>query len=150
MVCTVVPGATIGIPDSTYVIFEVLTPGSFGTGVVGISMSLGQLSGDVAPWDGSVPVSGFSLDSTGIGILTGGGYAFFPGVNNEDVWMGTLSDIPEPTPMPALDGHGLALLVVLLAASGRSRIGARSRWVPRQTTLTVPAAASSSLQARRN
>ena len=130
VICTVVPGATIGIPDSTYVIFEVLTPGSLGNNV-GAPIALGLLSGAVAPSSST----GFSLDATGIGILTGGGYAFFPGVNNEDVFLGSLSDLPEPTPVPALDGHGLALLVALLAVHGALRSQRpvrRLRWIERQ------------------
>ena len=115
VICTLLPGATIGLPESTYIVFEVLIPDSLGNNE-GSPISLGLLSGDVD--HGSGPVSGFSLEPAGIGILTGGGYAFFPGVNNEDVWLGTLSDIPPPTPMPTLGGCGLALLAGLLAVLG--------------------------------
>ena len=105
VVCTVVPGASIGIPDSTYIVIEVFTPGALGDNVGGPVAVLGFLS-STSP----------ELDSTGVGTLTGGSSVMFPGVSNEHVFFGYLEDMV--LPVPALDGRGLALLAGLLAAFG--------------------------------
>ena len=111
VVCTVVSGASIGIPDSTYIVIEVFTPGALGDNVGGPVPALGQLS-STDP----------ELDSTGVGILTGGSSVMFPGVSNEHVFFGYLEDMVLP-PVPVLDGHGLALLAGLLAAFGAFIMG---------------------------